>query len=106
MYLSLVIILLTVRLLDIVSYVSLVIILLTVMLDIVSYLSLVIILFNSWAVRYRQLCVISYYSVNSYDVRYCQLCVIIQWIPFLEVNTRVDQFLFSPKLKVINCFII
>ena len=29
---------------------------------------------------------------------------IIQLMTFDEVNTRVDQSLFSPKLKVINCF--
>ena len=30
----------------------------------------------------------------------------IQLMTFDEVNTRVDQSLYSPKWKVINCFII
>jgi hypothetical protein len=31
---------------------------------------------------------------------------IIQLMTFDEVNTRIDQSLYSPKWKVINCFII
>ena len=32
--------------------------------------------------------------------------VIIQLMTFDEVNTRIDQPLYSPKMKVLNCFII
>ena len=39
-------------------------------------------------------------------ILYLLLPDIIQLMTFDEVNTRIDQFLYSPKLQVINCFII
>jgi hypothetical protein len=45
-----------------------------------------------------QIVLISFYIVL--------VCNIIQWMTFDEVNTRIDQSLYSPKLKVINCFLI
>jgi hypothetical protein len=53
--------------------------------------------FNSTSNQYIQFNVKSVNSTEELNT--------IQLMTFDEVNTRVDQSLYSPKLKVINCFI-